>query len=577
MSASESKVCQNCHKDFTIEPEDFSFYEKMQVPLPTQCPECRLKQRLLFRNENSLHWRTCDLCNKKILSVYGEDAPFPVYCQSCWHSDKWDAKDYGTPYDPARPFFEQLLELQHRVPHEAIQGYNNENSDYANAINSKNAYLSSIVIESDTVLYSRFIQQCTDCVSCLYATKCSECIRITRSAFCSQCADGDVLDSCRNTYFTSHSTGCSYCYGCINLRHKEYHIFNKPYTKEEYEKRVAALLALPYEEQQQKVREFYRTQMHRGVIHENSANVTGQEIYFSKNCRHCNVMNFVSDSAYCFEVTSFSRNNETVYDLYDCTIVGDISRGYQMIGGGRSSRIRFGVITDDSMELEYCMYCYGCENLLGCIGMRKGKYCILNKPYEKEEFLKLRSEIVKSMTEAGEYGKFFPPSFSPFKVNETLMWEFFPMDRATAKREGREWLAAPSRNYEISIPSGKLPSVLSDSIVEEIIECEHKGSCNENCTTAFRIHPRELQLLKKLKLPLPRLCPNCRFLEQLRGLRLFETSTRSCMCNQLTTSYQNTAKHFHGDQPCPNEFETSYAPEREEIVYCEECYQSEVV
>jgi len=41
--------------------------------------------------------------------------------------------------------------------------------------------------------------------------------------------------------------------------------------------------------------------------------------------------------------------------------------------------------------------------------------------------------------------------------------------------------------------------------------------------------------------------------------------------------YANTVKHFHGDQPCPNEFETTYAPGRPEIVYCEKCYQSEVV
>jgi hypothetical protein len=27
---------------------------------------------------------------------------------------------------------------------------------------------------------------------------------------------------------------------------------------------------------------------------------------------------------------------------------------------------------------------------------------------------------------------------------------------------------------------------------------------------------------------------------------------------------------------CQNEFETSYAPERPEIVYCEKCYQQEV-
>lgn len=34
---------------------------------------------------------------------------------------------------------------------------------------------------------------------------------------------------------------------------------------------------------------------------------------------------------------------------------------------------------------------------------------------------------------------------------------------------------------------------------------------------------------------------------------------------------------MHGNIPCPNEFQTSYAPDRPEIVYCEACYQAEVV
>src|SRR3989344_554759 len=47
---SEIKQCQNCKKSFTIEPEDFAFYEKMKVPAPTWCPECRLQRRLSFLN-----------------------------------------------------------------------------------------------------------------------------------------------------------------------------------------------------------------------------------------------------------------------------------------------------------------------------------------------------------------------------------------------------------------------------------------------------------------------------------------------------------------------------------------------
>ena len=44
-----------------------------------------------------------------------------------------------------------------------------------------------------------------------------------------------------------------------------------------------------------------------------------------------------------------------------------------------------------------------------------------------------------------------------------------------------------------------------------------------------------------------------------------------------TGKYTNTTLHtHHGENHCPNEFETSYAPDRDEIVYCEECYQEEV-
>jgi hypothetical protein len=35
----ETKNCQNCKNDFTIESEDFKFYEKIKVPPPTWCPD----------------------------------------------------------------------------------------------------------------------------------------------------------------------------------------------------------------------------------------------------------------------------------------------------------------------------------------------------------------------------------------------------------------------------------------------------------------------------------------------------------------------------------------------------------
>ncbi len=51
-NVSENKICQNCQKDFKIESEDFNFYEKIKVPTPTWCPECRMIRRFLIRDSN---------------------------------------------------------------------------------------------------------------------------------------------------------------------------------------------------------------------------------------------------------------------------------------------------------------------------------------------------------------------------------------------------------------------------------------------------------------------------------------------------------------------------------------------
>src|SRR3989338_6874461 len=101
---SENRICQNCKKDFTIEPDDFGFYEKMKVPPPTFCPECRSQRRNAWRNNTSLYSRKCDLCNKFIISLYSPDSGLTVYCNKCWWSDKWDPKDYGAGYDFLKPF-----------------------------------------------------------------------------------------------------------------------------------------------------------------------------------------------------------------------------------------------------------------------------------------------------------------------------------------------------------------------------------------------------------------------------------------------------------------------------------------
>jgi len=138
----ETKICQNCKKDFTIETEDFNFYEKIKVPPPTFCPDCRFQRRLLFRNNRVFYKRECALCKKTLLAIYNKERPYNIYCRDCWLSDKWDPTSYGREYDFSIPFFSQFRSLQSKVPRVNLYRDNFVLSDYCNyGLDFKECYL----------------------------------------------------------------------------------------------------------------------------------------------------------------------------------------------------------------------------------------------------------------------------------------------------------------------------------------------------------------------------------------------------------------------------------------------------
>jgi hypothetical protein len=181
------------------------------------------------------------------------------------------------------------------------------------------------------------------------------------------------------------------------------------------------------------------------------------------------------------------------------------------------------------------------------------------------------------------YGEFFPCNFLPFAYDETTAQEYAPKTKEEAIASGYRWREVDVKNYATTIEGSSLPEMIGEvgeEILKEVIACEHQGRCSHQCTVAFRIIADELQFYRAHSLPLPTLCPNCRHyarLAQRTPLRLWK---RKCGCGGGQSedgSYQNATAHFHGTSACSNEFETSYAPDRPEIVYCLQCYNSEVV
>jgi len=588
MTPPETKVCQNCKASFIVDAEDFDFYKKINVPPPTFCPECRMQRRFAFRNERTIYRRKRDPDGKFVISIYSEEKPFKVYSQERWWSDDWDPLEYRQEYDFSRSFFEQFKELWRRVPVIAIHNKNGVNSEYCcHALDNKNCYLNSAIAFSESVNYSNRVSYCKDShdlyfcdhVEFGYNTIISKnSYKISYNSLSENCSDSAFLYDCKN---------CSHCFGCVNLRNKSYHIFNKPYSKEEYQNKIKEFDLGSYHNVQRIKREFdvLRSQaLHKYANINFSNNVTGDNVSQSKNCRYCfDMYANIEDSA--FNVWAV-YDLKDVYDGFGCGASSSLM--YEAVDAGlNAERLKFAIIVWSSHNVEYSYNCHGCSYLFGCISLRNKQYCILNKQYTKEEYETLVPKIIQHMNEmpyVGNkgriygYGGFFPSELSPFAYNETVAQEYFPLTKEAAIEKGFSWREPEARHYEITKKSNELPDHIKnidDSILNDVIGCEHKGECNEQCTTAFKIIPQELQFYKKMNLSLPRFCPNCRHYERLKQRNPLKLWHRKCMCDYKV--YNNSVKHLHhAEGQCPNEFETSYAPDRKEIVYCEQCYQAEV-
>jgi len=563
----ETKNCQNCKKDFVIESEDFAFYEKMKVPAPTFCPDCRFQRRLMFRNERVLYKRKCDLCGNSMVTIFSPEKPYKVYCQPCWWSDKWDASEYAMDYDPSRNFFEQYKEFQKKVPFMSLFiSYNTlVNSDYINhAGYAKNCYLVFNADYNENVYYGTSIVRDKDSMDALRLVDSELCNEIIMSVECYRAFFSEDCRNCTDVYFSKALRGCSNCFGCINLQNKNYYIFNKPYSKEEYKNEIKKYKLDSFsavEDLKKQVREFWMGFPNKFRVAVQNENVSGDYIAYSKNAHYMYQARGVENGKFCQWITEAPAK-----DVYDFTEWGN---GAELIydsiacGEGASNiRFCFGV-WENTLHAEYSMMSQGCSDIFGCLNLRKKQYCIFNKQYSKEEYEKLKAKIIEDMDanpyvdskgRVFKYGEFFPYDLSLFGYNETSAIQLFPLTQEQVLEKGWRWEEIQKGSHEVTMASDKIPDSIHDideSILQEILGCA-------NCGKAFKMVRGEYDLLKRFVFPIPRKCPDCRHMARMALINPPHLWDRTC------------AK-------CNKDIKTSYAPDRKEIVYCEQCYQAEAI
>ncbi len=556
----EKKTCKHCSANFHITDRDIEFYDKVSpvfawkkynIPTPKLCPDCRQQRRLSFRNERSLYKRKCNLSGKDIVSLYSPDKPIKVFSQDAWWWDSWDAWDYWIDLNLTEKFSEQFYKLSIVVPKINILNWESTNSEYTNqSTNNKDSYFLTSSGFNEHSMYSHWLKysnHCNDSLQCWNSENSYQCINtenIYNSCYIENSESIDtslLLHDCKNT---SNSIACS------NLRNKKNYFLNQQVTNKEIE-----VITNKMRENReyflhiyQKFKKLKQESIKKCTFWEQNQNVSWDYIFKSKNVYHWFNCDDVEDVSYSFDSLVWK-------DSYDQTEVYKVQQGYENHGGNKLYKSAFCSNFDNYKNCYYCFFGTNISDCFWCIGLKNKEYCILNKQYTKEEYENLAPKIIEKMIQDGEWWEFFPASLSPFGYNETVANEYFPLTKQEALEKWFNWsdYEAPFPKVEKIIPADKLPSDITDipdDILNWAIECEVTKK-------PFRIIKPELEFYRKHSLSIPKRHPDQRHLDRMSMRNPRKLYKRQC-------------------DRCNKDMQTTYAPEREESVYCEDCYHKEI-
>jgi hypothetical protein len=346
---------------------------------------------------------------------------------------------------------------------------------------------------------------------------------------------------------------------CVGLRHKEYYVLNQPVKPEEYKALVARLSSrqtiVKFQKQFADFALKFSNKYMQGV---NNDNVLGN---YLSNCHaaiNCYDSNDLDNCKYFYQAFDSAKDCMDVQEVgdkvelaYECSTMG------YTVYNSRFSYNGLGNINN----FTYCQYCSRSKELFGCFGLRQKQFCIFNKQYNEVDYYALRDKIITHMNTTGEWGENWPLQHSWFAYNETLAQDYFPLTKQQAQAGGLFWRDTELNAQPTTLTS--LPDMVAEiksELTKELLVCSH-------CRRNYKFIAQEVTMYQQARIPLPLTCFYCRHRERLAQRNPRQLWQRQCMCTQTD--------HGHSGR-CAEQFDTTYAPDRKELVYCAACYQKEI-
>ena len=301
-------------------------------------------------------------------------------------------------------FFEDFKKLKQKTVHLGARGFKNTNCDYNDFLYfSKNCFMCFDADKFWDCFYcveGNDLKNCCDCSTCDKCELCFSCLD------CLGCFDGIWLQDCRRvseSLFCYDCVGCNHCFGCVGLRQKNYHLFNKQLSEEDWEKGVQEWKMKGLHVIWEEFERLKETVPRRAEMFYRSEDSSGNHLTGCKNAYDCYNSANLQDCGHLYRIYNVygDRNRDTWnahggVDLEDC---------HEFVFMGKGYNSSFCYYCEVVRDCDYCFQVFNSKNCFGCIGVNHGEYMILNKKYEPEEWARKKAEVIEEMKKDGEWGQ----------------------------------------------------------------------------------------------------------------------------------------------------------------------------
>ncbi len=222
------------------------------------CTYCELLYECFYADRcyNCIYCNTCDNCQDSILL---EDCKNCNHCICCKNlrNKKYHIYNKSVSKEEFENFREKLLkkdllnekekfdQWKLNFPHENLHIINSENCSGEYIENAKNCHYGySIVLGAQDCKYCQVAGwKGKDLYDCTMTGKESDLLYEMHATVGSHnCAFTNFCRTCSDTFYCDCVSSCSNCFGCSGLKHKQYCILNKQYSREEYEDLIPRII-----------------------------------------------------------------------------------------------------------------------------------------------------------------------------------------------------------------------------------------------------------------------------------------------------------------------------------------------